>query len=176
MLFVLSPVSFLYLMYQKGYQMWVILRLSEHAGLWGRYRLKQGNPLQFFKKTIKLCLLCLFLYSLTNCIKYGIKDNLFGYQIKTVGLWHRYGLNQRNRLQKFENNNKIIFVLFTNFYTHFSIKYINRKKVWRWIENKFSYEAYFLHEYIYTCAMVISNWNYPMVLLDKGYIWMDNYI
>ena len=27
----------------------------------------------------------------------------------------------------------------------------------------------FLHEYVNKCAMVISNYNYPMVLLEKGY-------
>ena len=24
-----------------------------------------------------------------------------------------------------------------------------------------------MHEYVYKCAMVISNWNHPVVLLDK---------
>ena len=26
-----------------------------------------------------------------------------------------------------------------------------------------------MHEYVYKCVVVISNWNYPMVLLDKMY-------
>ena len=36
---------------QKGYQRWDILRLNEYAGLYGRYSLKQGNPLYFFQNT-----------------------------------------------------------------------------------------------------------------------------
>ena len=43
--FVLSPDLLLYLIYQKGYQRWDLLRLNEYVGLWGRYSLKQGNTL-----------------------------------------------------------------------------------------------------------------------------------
>ena len=49
--FVLSPDLLFYLIYQKGYQRWDILRLNEYVDLWGRYSLKQGNTLYFFLNT-----------------------------------------------------------------------------------------------------------------------------
>ena len=48
--FVLFPDLLFYLMYQKGYQRWDILRLNEYVDLWGRYILKQGIHLIFFSK------------------------------------------------------------------------------------------------------------------------------
>ena len=49
--FVLSSALLFYLLYQKDYQRWDLLRLNEYIGLWGRYSLKQGNPLYFFQNT-----------------------------------------------------------------------------------------------------------------------------
>ena len=66
---VLSPVLLFYLKYQKICQRYNILILNQYVSLWRRYSLKQENPLQFFKTQIKLYFLCLFLYSLTSCIK-----------------------------------------------------------------------------------------------------------
>ena len=49
--FVFSPDLFFYLINQNGYQREDILRLNEYVGLWGKYRLKQGNSLFFFQNT-----------------------------------------------------------------------------------------------------------------------------
>ena len=62
--FVLSPDLFFYLIHQKGYQRWDLLRLNEYVGLWGRYSLKQGSTLYFFQNynpIIFVTLISLFL-------------------------------------------------------------------------------------------------------------------
>ena len=88
------------------------MSLSEsNVFLWVRYILKQGNPLKIFKTLIQLNFSCFFLYSFTNCIKNGIKGNIFG-DLKQIGLWGSYGLKQGNPLQNFETTNQIVFVLY----------------------------------------------------------------
>ena len=76
-LYFFSPYLLFYLMYQKGHHMWDILRLNEYIGLWGRYILKHGYPLYFFKSLIQLYLLHSFLYSLAYYIKEVIKGKIF---------------------------------------------------------------------------------------------------
>ena len=53
------------------------MKLNEYACLYGRYSLKQRNPLFFFKILIQLYLLRSFLYSLTYCIKEVINGKIF---------------------------------------------------------------------------------------------------
>ena len=66
-------------MYQNGYQGWDILRLNEYVGPWGRYSLKQGNPLYFF-----------------------IEDNNLEIKEQSGGPWGSYGLKKENPLQFFK--------------------------------------------------------------------------
>ena len=56
----------------------------------------------FFKTLIQLFLLRSFLYSLTYCIKEGIKDNNLEINWKSADLWGSYGLKQGNPLQFFK--------------------------------------------------------------------------
>ena len=85
------------------------MRLNEYVGLWGRYRLKQVNTLYFiFKTLIQLYLFCLFLYSLTYCIKEVIEDINLEIKWKSVGLLGNYGLKQVNPLQFFKTQIKNI--------------------------------------------------------------------
>ena len=58
-----------------------------------------------FKRLIQLYVFCLFLYSLTYCIKEALNE-------KSAGLRGSYGPRQGNPLQYFSNNNPIVFVLF----------------------------------------------------------------
>ena len=75
----LSPILLFWLCINKvikGNIFWDFKNMSayEEATAWTR-----GIPCKFSKTLIQLYLLCLFLYSLTSCIKEGIKGNLFGY-------------------------------------------------------------------------------------------------
>ena len=70
----------------------------------------------------------------------------------------------------------MLFVLFTNFFTYCIIKGIKGKIFWGWIEKYRSMSHIFMHVYVYKYAMIIWNWNYPMVLLDKLYELMYMYI
>ena len=65
---------------------------EKSASLWGSYGLKQGNPLQIFKTLIQLYLFCLFLYFWLTLSKRVSKAIFLGIQLKSVGLWGRYGL------------------------------------------------------------------------------------
>ena len=87
---------------------------SKRVGLWCRYILKQGKPLQNLK--------------ITNQIVFVLSPDLFfhliyqkGYQRwdplrlnEYVGLWGRYILKQGNTLYFFQNTNPIIFVTFVS--------------------------------------------------------------
>ena len=93
------------------------MRLNEYVGLWGRYILKQGNPLYFFKTLIQLYLLRSFIYSLTYFIKEVIKGKIFWrLNEKRAGLWGSYVLKQGNPLQFFLNTDPIVFVLFISIF------------------------------------------------------------
>ena len=78
-----------------------------------------GESLVFFFKTlIQLYLLCLFIYSLTYCIKEVIKGKMFWrLNEKCAGLWVSYGLKQGNPLQFFSKHwsNCICFAYFSIF-------------------------------------------------------------
>ena len=56
----------------------------------------RGITCIFFKTLIQLYLLRLFLYSLTYCIKEGIKDNQLEIKWKNAGLWDSNDLGQGN--------------------------------------------------------------------------------
>ena len=105
----------------------------------------RGIPCIFFKILIQLYVLRSFLYSLTYCIKEAIKGEIFWIlNEKSVGLWGSYGLKQRNPLQFFQNTNKNLYVLCTNYFTNCIIKGIKIKKFWRWIKKLSALDADFL--------------------------------
>ena len=105
-IFVLSPDLLFYLMYQKVYQRWDVLRLNEYVGLWGIYSLKQGNPLYFLSKHSfnYICYVHFFILWLTVS-KRVTKIIIWRLNEKCVGLWGSYGLKQGNPLQFFQNTN-----------------------------------------------------------------------
>ena len=79
---------------------------------------KTGQSLvSFYKTLIQLYLLRSFLYSFTYCIKEVIKGRIFWIlNEKSAGLCGRYGLKQGNPLQSFQNTNKKLYVLCTNYF------------------------------------------------------------
>ena len=81
------------------------------VGLWGKYGLKQGNSLQFFKTLIQLYLFCLFLYFWLTVSKRVSKAIFLDIIFKSVGIWGSYGLKQGNPWQNIKLSNEIVFVL-----------------------------------------------------------------
>ena len=60
-----------------------------------------------------MCSLRLFLYSLTYCIKEGIKgDIIWRLNAKSAGLWDSYGLKKGEYLVIIKKTDPIVFVLF----------------------------------------------------------------
>ena len=104
----------------------------------------RGIPCIFFKKLIQLYLLHSFLYSLTYCIKEVIKDKKM--EIKWKKWWPMRQLRPETgeSLTIFQNTNKRLYVLCTNFFTYCIIKGIKVKKFSRWIEKVWAYETDFL--------------------------------
>ena len=69
----------------------------------------------FFKTLIQLYFVCLFIYSLTCCIKEVVKGKIFlRSNEKSVGLWCSYGPKQGNPLQFFsKHESKCFFSLYS---------------------------------------------------------------
>ena len=95
------------------------------VGLWCRYGLKQGNPLQFFKTLIQSYLFYLFIYLWITVSKRVSKSILLDIKFKSVGLWVSYGLKQGNPLQNLKISNQIVFFLSPDllFYLMYQIGY-----------------------------------------------------
>ena len=78
------------LLYHRGYQRQYFWWLNKKKfGLWCSYGLKQGNPLQWFKKLTKYYSICLLIW-LVNVPLRVSKVRNFGDESKNVNLWGRF--------------------------------------------------------------------------------------
>ena len=106
---------FLYclLIVSKGISNVILLVIKfKSVGLWGRYVMKQGNPLQDFKiaNQIVFVLSPSLLFHLIYQNSYHRWDLLRLYEY--VGLSGRYSLKKGNPLYFFQNTDPVIFVTF----------------------------------------------------------------
>ena len=94
---------------------------NEYVGLWGRYTLKQGNPLHFFQNTntiIFVTLIPLFFDLLYQRGYHRLRHLVIEW--KSSGLWGIYGSRHGNPLHlKKHWSNCICFILF--FYFWFTV-------------------------------------------------------
>ena len=101
----------------------------------------RGIPCIFFKTLIQLYLLRSFLYSLTYCTKEVIEDNNLEIKWKKCRSMRQLRPETGESLAVFQNTNKNLYVLCTNYFTYCIIKGVKVKKFRRWIKKVSAFDT-----------------------------------
>ena len=121
------------------------MRLNEYVGLWGRYSLKQGNPLYFFQSTNPIIFVTFFFIlwlvvskKVSKIIIWIFNEKVLAYEAATA--WNR-GIPCN-----FSKHQWNLYDLCTNYFTYCIIKGIKVKNFWGWIKKCRPLIQIFLHE------------------------------
>ena len=121
------------------------------------YFFQNTNTIVFFKTLIQLYFLCLFIYSLTHCIKEVIKGNIFWIlNEKSAGLWGSYGLTHGNPLFFSKHSSNCICFVYLSIFDLLYQRGYQRQYFWKLNFKVLAYEAAMAWNRVIPCKILKS--------------------